>query len=114
MKYRSNFYNNDYVQHFQAQYYVALLNNIALLPTKDEMFSDAKLKSRKKKHGHFLADVQWAYHADLARMGHFAPLPPRYEEGYERWFKQQRQQPWTFKNSKFWLSEDGKNVTIKS
>lgn len=77
------------------------------------MMSDAKLNFNEPKYGHYLFDF-WTYQAELAQMGHFQPLPFRYKAGFDVWTRVMSSNPWTFKKTMFWLSEDGTNVWLSN
>lgn len=98
--------------HIQIQYFLALLEKKATLPSKTEMLEDSKLKTVKKRHAHKLMDKQWSYNDSLAIAGDFPCLPDYYRLGYEVWAAQRKTNLLDYKNSKFLVSDDGRSVQL--
>ncbi|XP_058808107.1 uncharacterized protein LOC131673816 [Phymastichus coffea] len=70
----------------QAQYYLALLQGKAELPSREQMLREAELPAGKSKNlAHFLGPAQWTYFSDLARAGGFDDLPQFYRLGFTLW-----------------------------
>lgn len=97
---------------FQIQYFLALLEKRANLPTKLIMLENSKLKTSKKRHAHKLMDKQWDYNNSLADAGGFDRLPKFYKLGYEAWFAQRKANLLNYKKARFVISEDEESVEL--
>ncbi|XP_050595064.1 uncharacterized protein LOC126924518 isoform X1 [Bombus affinis] len=98
--------------HMQIQYFLALLEERASLPTRSIMLEDSKLKTSKKRHAHKLSDKQWDYNNALADAGGFDRLPKFYKLGYEAWSAQRKANLLNYKRARFVLSKDQETVEL--
>ncbi|KAK9308846.1 hypothetical protein QLX08_001268 [Tetragonisca angustula] len=98
--------------HMQIQYFLALLEKRASLPTKLIMLENSKLKTSKKRHAHKLMDKQWDYNNSLADAGGFDRLPKFYKLGYEAWSAQRKANLLNYKRARFVISEDEESVEL--
>ncbi|XP_011875757.1 PREDICTED: flavin-containing monooxygenase FMO GS-OX-like 2 [Vollenhovia emeryi] len=96
----------------QVQFFLAVLQNRATLPTKLVMLENATLKAPKKRHAHKLMNHQWDYNNSLAIAGGFDRLPAFYQLGYKAWSVQRSMNLLRYKDSKFVVSEDGQSVEL--
>ncbi|XP_043468284.1 flavin-containing monooxygenase FMO GS-OX-like 2 [Leptopilina heterotoma] len=98
--------------HMKAQYFLAYFKGELILPAKNEMMEDSKLKTEKKRHAHALAEQQWSFNNSLAKAGGFNPLPPFYETGYKAWWSLRKSNLWHYKDYKLIIADDNKSVDI--
>ncbi|XP_043266309.1 flavin-containing monooxygenase FMO GS-OX-like 7 [Colletes gigas] len=98
--------------HVQVQYFLALLEKRANLPSRSTMLEDSKLQATKKRHAHKLIDKQWEYNNSLADAGGFDRLPKLYKLGYDAWTSQRKINLLRYKKAKFLIDEDAETVQL--
>ncbi|KAI4487267.1 hypothetical protein M0804_005416 [Polistes exclamans] len=98
--------------HMQIQYFLSLLKNRFILPSKFQMLEDSKLKTLKKRHAHRMMTEQWEYNDFLANAGKFNRLPAFYKAGYNAWHSRKKSNLLRYKDAKFVVSENGENVEV--
>ncbi|OAD52045.1 Flavin-containing monooxygenase FMO GS-OX-like 2 [Eufriesea mexicana] len=98
--------------HIQVQYFLALLEKRASLPSTSVMLEDSTLKTLKKRHAHKLMNKQWEYNDSLADAGGFDRLPKFYKLGYEIWSSQRKASPLNYKQAKFVISKDERSIQL--
>nr|XP_031842723.1 flavin-containing monooxygenase FMO GS-OX-like 2 isoform X2 [Nomia melanderi] len=98
--------------HVQVQYFLALLENRASLPSRSEMLEDSRLKTAKKRHAHKLQDKQWEYNDSLADAGGFERLPRFYRNVYDKWSALRMMDLLRYKSAKLVISADGESIQL--
>ncbi|KAG7200502.1 hypothetical protein KM043_001066 [Ampulex compressa] len=98
--------------HMQVQFFLAILQGVSDLPSKSSMLEEARVKGGRKRDVHKMKDRQWAYNDSLADAGGFERLPAFYEAAYKVWSDQRLTNLLRYKDSSFYVSEDGKTIEI--
>ncbi|KAK0084593.1 hypothetical protein PV325_006762 [Microctonus aethiopoides] len=96
--------------HYQVQYFLGLLLNRVILPSKDKMLEDVKLNNGK--YPHKLSHNQWEYNDYFANAVGVDKLPLFYKNGYNAIHTLRSTNVLQYKDSEIVVKDDGETVHI--